>query len=101
MPEFLGCQCHACGQEIPGNAFGRRDSCPGCGADTRCCRNCVFEEPNYRLDCLETAAETVHDRENSNSCDYFRPRQGAAPTKARPQAGAKAAFDGLFRKPGS
>jgi len=91
--------CHNCGGELADNAFGRQDRCPACGADTRCCRNCVFEEPSYRSECRETQAEPVHDRDNSNSCDYFRPYKGPARAKPRPGgAGSKAAFEALFRK---
>ena len=92
--------CHRCGGVIPGNAFGRSDRCPACGADARCCRNCVFEEPSYRSECKETQAEPVRDRESANYCDFFRPRQGLAPAKPKPrQAGGKTAFDALFNKP--
>jgi hypothetical protein len=91
--------CYKCGRVLERNAFQRGDRCPGCGADTRCCRNCDFEEPGYRSECRETQAEPVSERENANACDYFRPRQG--PPKARPGAGGsggKAAFDALFGK---
>lgn len=91
--------CHRCGRELEDNAFGRQDRCPGCESDTRCCRNCAFEEPGYRSECRETQAEPIHDFESSNSCDYFRPRRGPARTPARPQGPkSRSAFDALFRK---
>ena len=95
----MGTHCYHCGAELADNAFGRSERCPGCGADVRCCRNCVFEEPSYRSECLETQAEPVRDRERGNYCDYFRPRKG--PARADPGAGApgaKSAFDALFLK---
>lgn len=96
----MSCSCFRCGKGVPGNAFGRSDRCPGCGADARCCRNCVFEEPSYRSECKETQAEPVRDRESANYCDFFRPRTGPAPAGPRTQApGAKTTFDALFRKP--
>jgi hypothetical protein len=91
--------CYQCGGDLAGNAFGRSDRCPSCGADARCCRNCAFEEPGYRSECLETQAEPVGDRERANYCDYFRARKG--PPKADPRAGqpgGQASFDALFRK---
>jgi hypothetical protein len=90
--------CWKCGRVLERNAFQRGDRCR-CGADTRCCRNCDFEEPGYRSECRETQAEPVRDREAANSCDYFRPRQGP-PRGARPvqDPGGKAAFDALFKK---
>ena len=100
MPKAQNTHCHRCGVTVADNAFGRSDRCPGCGADTRCCRNCVFEEPSYRAECRETQAEPVSDRESANYCDYFRPRRGPAPEGARTQRpGGQSAFDALFRKP--
>ena len=91
--------CHRCGQELEDNAFGRQDRCPGCESDTRCCRNCFFEEPSYRSECKETQAEATPDKDSSNSCDYFRPRRGPARTPPRPKdSKSRTAFDALFRK---
>lgn len=93
--------CHRCARELESNAFGRMAACPGCEADTRCCRNCEFHEPTYRTECRETQAEPVHDAQSSNPCEYFRPRKYAAP----PRPGAmkattadKNAFEKLFKK---
>jgi hypothetical protein len=92
--------CYRCGIELAGNSFGRKDTCPGCGADVRCCRNCVFEEPSYRSECRETQAEPVRDRDSANYCDYFRPRQGPpAPRPTQPHDTSRATFNALFRKP--
>ena len=94
----MSASCYHCGGALPDNAFGRSERCPACGADTRCCRNCFFEEPSYRSECRETQAEPVRDRERANYCDYFRPRKG--PARADPQSGTpgtRAAFDTLFR----
>jgi hypothetical protein len=90
--------CYHCGGEIADNGFGRSERCPACGRDNRCCRNCTFEEPGYRSECLETQADPVSDKELANYCDFFRPRKG--PPKADPRAGrpgGKSAFDALFR----
>ncbi|MBI5240071.1 MAG: hypothetical protein HY926_06335 [Elusimicrobia bacterium] len=94
----MTCSCWKCGGVLERNAFQRGDRC-SCGADTRCCRNCDFEEPGYRSECRETQAEPVSDREAANACDFFRPRQGP-PRGERPakDAGGKAAFDSLFKK---
>ncbi|HAM34356.1 MAG TPA: hypothetical protein DEB40_09080 [Elusimicrobia bacterium] len=94
-------RCYSCGSELASNAFGRGGHCPGCGADTRCCRNCVFEEPTYRAQCRETQAEPVRDPESANYCDYFRPNSDAGPVRRtpRPQSAVKDSWDALFRKP--
>jgi hypothetical protein len=94
--------CHRCGAELEGNLFSRGERCPGCGADTRCCRNCVFDDPACGTQCLETQAEPVREREDANFCDFFRPRLGGKPAPSRARADepkAKASFDALFRKP--
>ena len=89
--------CYRCGGALSENAFGRGDACPACGADARCCRNCVFEEPSYRPECRETQAEPVHDRESANYCDYFRPGRKPAGTRS-PMNRAPEAFAALFSK---
>jgi hypothetical protein len=91
--------CYQCSGDLSDNAFGRSERCPACGADTRCCRNCAFEEPSYRSECRETQAEPVRDRERANYCDYFRPHKGPARANLRSGGtGARTAFDTLFRK---
>ena len=90
--------CWKCGAVLERNAFQRGDRCR-CGADTRCCRNCDFEEPGYRSECRETQAEPVSDPEAANACDFFRIRQG--PPRSQPKAAGsdgKSAFDALFRR---
>ena len=64
--------------DLPDRSVGRRDTCPQCGYDLRCCRNCRFYEPGRENDCAEPQAERVTDKERANFCDYFRP--GANPS---------------------
>ena len=81
--------------------FGRGDRCPGCEADTRCCRNCEFDDPAFGTQCRETHAEPVSDRERANFCDFFQPRRrGDKPGKASVSQRVKntSAFDDLFKK---
>lgn len=71
--------CHACGREhaIDG-PVGRRQTCDGCGADLRCCRNCThYDESSYN-ECREPSAERVLEKESATFCDYFSPRAAAA-----------------------
>ena len=94
----MSASCYRCGRELPANAFGRSDRCPGCEADTRCCRNCVFEEPNYRSECRETQAEPVRDKESANYCDFFQPRKGGPARQAPASSPGAEAFARLFKK---
>ncbi|MFA6002926.1 MAG: hypothetical protein WC881_02555 [Elusimicrobiota bacterium] len=94
--------CYRCGLGLESNMFGREGSCPGCGADTRCCRNCAFDDPACGTQCQEVQAEAIHEREDANFCDFFRPRKGLwTPDKNARPAGrsVRSAFDALFRKP--
>jgi hypothetical protein len=92
--------CHKCGTKLEKNQFSRSDRCPGCESDTRCCRNCEFDDPSYGTQCRETHAEPVGDRERANFCDYFSPRraENAPKTGTKPKPSNKSAFDDLFKK---
>jgi hypothetical protein len=90
--------CHACANagEVP-RPVSRREPCPSCGADLKCCLNCDFHDAASYNECRESAAERVVDKDRANHCDYFRPRAAGS----RPAAAATAAKDtleGLFGK---
>jgi hypothetical protein len=91
--------CHACKKEIALELkVGRKDACPSCGADLRCCLNCRFHDPVVSKQCRETMAELVREKEKANFCDYFVFAQDRV---AAPDAGgarARKALDYLFRK---
>lgn len=76
---------------------GRRDTCPACMADIRCCKMCQFYDPKAYNDCRESSADRVQDKEKANFCDYFKiGSPGSNPDQARQDALAKAAA--LFKK---
>ncbi len=92
--------CATCGRALPPGPYGRRDACPGCGADLHACVQCVFYAPGHYNDCREPQAERVLDARKANFCDYFRPADGkGAPAREDPKAAAKAKLDALFKKP--
>ncbi len=65
-------QCHACKRALsPAREIGRRDACPQCGADIRCCLNCTFHDPVAPKQCREPAAELVKDKHRATYCEYF------------------------------
>jgi hypothetical protein len=91
-------KCAFCGVEIPhASRVGRQDSCPGCGRDLRCCKQCKFYDPRAYNECREVLAERVIDKERANFCDYFIVR-GSSKKKVNRTEEAKRALEELFRK---
>lgn len=95
-------RCHSCGAAIPlgqGDKIVRRDECPGCGADLKCCRNCRSFDSGRHNQCADSAAEWVSDKESRNFCDLFEPRTTVdlVGGSAKKQADPRKAFDDLFR----
>ncbi|MHB8764751.1 MAG: hypothetical protein ACYDA8_10535 [Deferrisomatales bacterium] len=88
--------CARCGGALSPGPYGRRDTCPACGAELRACVQCAFYAPGLHNDCRETQAERVLDKGRANFCDYFR-AVGRAPGPD-PRAEAQAKLDALFRK---
>jgi hypothetical protein len=93
--------CHACKKDLAlGREIGRRDECPFCHADLRCCLNCKFFDRSASKQCREPIAELVREKERANFCDLFSfadRTTGAAPALDRPDA-ARKALDDLFKK---
>ena len=95
--------CYQCQREVLiKDRVGRRDACSGCGADLRCCRNCLFYDPHYASACREPHTDTVLDKEAGNFCDFFAfaDHQGqAAPSASESAASsARARLEALFKK---
>ena len=91
--------CHACGKEVvPSDPVGRKDTCPHCRAELRCCLNCFFHEPAVYNECRESQADRVLEKDRANFCEYFRFREGGMPSAAKPAASARDALDSLFKK---
>ena len=65
-------KCHKCLKDLEIKIpVGRKDVCPSCGSDLRCCLNCVFHAPGIYNECKEPQAERVVEKERSNFCDFF------------------------------
>lgn len=78
---------------------GRRDTCPHCHRDLRCCKQCRFYDPNAYNECREVSAERIHDKERANFCDYFQVRGTKGRTgKTQRTRNAREALEALFRK---
>jgi hypothetical protein len=92
--------CFCCGKEVAIDAtVSRKDICPFCRADLRCCRNCRFYDPSAYNQCREPQAERVIEKNRSNFCDFFLFRDSAAGAPPR-DGGEKARekLDALFKK---
>jgi hypothetical protein len=78
---------------------GRKDTCPHCNRDLRCCKQCKFYDPNAYNACREVLAQRIIDKERSNLCDYFvlRGTQGGRRSSDRVKE-AKKALEALFKK---
>lgn len=89
--------CWNCSAELTAMDYGRNDSCPKCGRDTKVCKGCEFFDPNFNNQCKENQAERVMDKERSNFCDYFKPSSRKGPGGQSP-ADLRAAAEALFKK---
>jgi len=64
--------CTFCGAKLDlVGKVSRRDTCPKCGRDLRCCKHCQHYDPRAYNECREVAAERIRDKERANFCDYF------------------------------
>ena len=93
--------CYSCGTQIKVDGIvGRRDTCPQCARDLRCCRNCEFYDANSYNECREPVAERVVDKEAANFCSFFRMAEERLKEAVRADD-SKKKLDELFKKKGS
>jgi len=79
---------------------GRRDTCPHCNRDLRCCKQCKFYDPGAFNACREVQAHRIIDKERANQCDYFmlRGSKGSGGGSATRVKDARKALEALFKK---
>jgi len=93
--------CHACKKELSiDRHVGRKESCPSCGADLHCCRNCSFFDSYASKQCREPVAELVNGKSKANYCDFFVFANSRATDDSGDAAvkNARKALDSLFKK---
>ena len=92
--------CHACTKELAlGREIGRRDECPHCRADLRCCLNCRFFDRAAPKQCREPIAELVKEKDGANYCDHFLFKESTAGAPAKDgETSSRKALDDLFKK---
>ena len=85
--------------EIEGSV-GRRDTCPHCKKDLRCCKQCKAYDPNAYNQCREVSAHRIVDKERANLCDHYtlRGTKGGGGGKSTRVKEARDALEALFRK---
>jgi hypothetical protein len=91
--------CHACGKEVvPSDPVGRKDACPHCRAELRCCLNCLYHEPAAYNACRESQADRVLEKDRANFCEFFHFREGGTRTLCKSTVPVRDKLDSLFRK---
>lgn len=90
--------CAFCGEEtsIEGKVM-KKDTCPHCGRDLRCCMQCKFYDPHAYNECREVLAERIVDNKRANACEYYAPT-GSSPATFNRTEEAKRALEALFKK---
>lgn len=91
--------CFSCSTEVQlSGPISRRDECTKCGADLRVCKNCEFYDAKAYNECREPQAERIQEKERSNLCDFFRPRDKSMTSEKDKAAQLRAAAEALFKK---
>ena len=58
--------CHKCKNELVFEVkLQRADTCPHCGVDMHCCKNCEYWDISAHNQCKEHIAEYIPDREKA------------------------------------
>ena len=97
--------CWYCGSPVTDSEpLGRSLRCSGCGKDLRSCKNCRHYRPGG---CAESQAEIPSEPDRANFCDWFSlnplfknafsGEKKSIDAAAAASAGAKSAFDDLFK----
>ncbi len=92
--------CWKCGQTVEvTEKILRKDVCPQCDSDLRCCFNCKFYDKVAYHQCKEPETEWVRYKEKGNFCDYFLPKQAffKKEEKTPPKDDTKDKWNSLFR----
>ena len=92
--------CHKCKKEIKvDKIIGRKEVCPFCQSDLRCCLNCLFYDFRSYNHCRESQADRVLDKDRSNFCDYFSFKDSSSQVKTKEGTDSvRKTLDNLFKK---
>ena len=92
--------CYKCKKQVRfDKILGRKDVCPFCQADLRCCLNCRYYDQKLYNHCRESQADRVLDKERSNFCEYFSFNECRPDLKSqKDQETTRDKLEGLFKK---
>lgn len=109
-------RCFNCSTTLPPGT-DLNGTCPKCGADLHCCKQCSHFEPSTRFQCLKPIPVRIAIKDKTNECALFTPRVTVAregtnngpavppppaanpgPPAPRNPEDARNAFDKLFKK---
>ena len=91
-------ECAFCNKKIDiTDKVERSDTCPHCGNDLRCCKQCRFYDPRAYNECKEVMAERVVDKGRANFCEFFIPG-GTSQKIVNRKQDARDALEALFKK---
>ena len=93
-------ECWKCGKSVEvGEKIQRKDVCPHCESDLRCCYNCNFYDKEANHQCKEPDVEWVRYKERGNFCEFFRPKQIFLKMEEKPpdKEDLKKKWDSLFK----
>ncbi len=95
--------CWSCKKEIEvSEKINRKDICPNCEADLKCCYNCRLYDTDAHHQCKEPQAEWVRYKEKGNFCEYFDPKTSSDrlpgnSNEPAPEENKKRKWDSLFK----
>ena len=90
--------CYKCKKEVKvDKIIGRKDVCPFCQSDLRCCLNCRFYDQRSYNQCREPQADRVLDKDRSNFCDYFNFKDSTEEKTEQGGETARKKLDDLFK----
>ena len=92
-------KCYKCKNEVKVDKIvGRKDICPFCQSDLRCCLNCRHYDPGSYNQCREPQADRILDKDRSNFCDYFNFGDSASEDKSNQSSdSSRKKLDDLFK----
>ena len=105
-------RCFNCATMLPPDT-DFSSTCPKCGTDLHCCKQCTYFEPSTRFQCRKPLKVRISPKDKANECELFKARVTVARDSVQPQTtqsvvtrnipsprnvdDARAAFDSLFK----
>ena len=110
VQSVVATRCHNCSTPLAADT-DYKGSCPRCGVDLHCCKQCIHFDTSTRFQCRKPIPARISSKDQANDCAWFEPRVTVArdaTSNASPSVGAgpaprspndaRAAFDNLFKK---